>query len=211
VQSTASATGIVTTTPTTTTLNPDGTVQTVTSTGSGLQGAGATQSTSIVTTVNQDSVSFCMANPNSPLCKSSVTSSFSGSCGSPPSCSGDAIQCAIAQEAYALTCDLTNPSTISAAGLNLLPGGTDPLSSSLPRANNPSVTTNFAGVIDYTDGLPGGSCPSDQSFSFIGGTTIVLPWSQLCTTLTMLGYLMIALTTLSCARILGVFGGGSTA
>ena len=130
---------------------------------------------------------------------------FSGTCGSAPTCNGDAVQCAVARAAWGLNCEYTTTNTPSTLG-TALTVGTDPIGSTLPNSLHPFSTVEVGSNIDTSDALGGGSCPDDQPISMFNGTTFVLPLSKLCTFFTVLGYLMVALSSISCARIVGVWG-----
>jgi hypothetical protein len=117
-----------TATSTVTQTNPDGSTSTVstsnnTTTNCAKDASGAVQCTQTVvtTTVNGTGTTsttqtttaalsdYCKANPTDKLCQAAAQDSFSGQCGSPPICNGDAVQCAVAAATYQSNCAL-NPS-----------------------------------------------------------------------------------------------------
>jgi hypothetical protein len=62
---------------------------------------------------SQSRDSFCQTNPTSSACGGSgAQSGFSGACGAPPVCTGDAAICAIAAATFATNCALNNPSVV---------------------------------------------------------------------------------------------------
>jgi hypothetical protein len=68
-------------------------------------------------------------------------------------------------------------------------------------APTPANTTDmsFSSVINQTD-LLGGGCPADTTFQ-IAGSSMSIPFSQLCGPLQMLGSLMVGLSMLAAAFI----------
>jgi hypothetical protein len=147
-------------------------------------------------TTTQDQSSFCQDNPNTPICKNSTYGA--GACGAVPSCDGDAIQCAIAQQSFKARCDLMGDGSgangiaeeAAAAGLR---GGDHPYGS--PDAKDMS----FASAIDQTNGLSGG-CPSDVTLH-VAYATVTIPWSRACESLQMLGQIAVAVCMLAAAGI----------
>lgn len=144
---------------------------------------------------------FCVDNPQTPLCK---VSTFTGNCNAVPTCDGDAVQCATARAVFAMNCELAKTSTLSVLG-DAVAAGSDPLASSLPSSSNFS-TVNVAGLIDSSDALSGSGCLADQTFDFVSGQTFTLPWSQLCGSFVLMGYVLMVCSALGCARIVGIWG-----
>lgn len=138
--------------------------------------------------------SFCQENPKSPLCKES---SFGGACGGGFNCDGDAVTCAIAKEQHKRQCEwaqvdsavLTEGGTATGAGLR---------PADHPFANPLSVNFSLASAIDQSDPIASG-CPVDE---VIAG--IRLPFSALCTPLTVMGHIAVAFAFVAAFRI--VFG-----
>ena len=139
-----------------------------------------------------DKTTFCVENPKSPLC---VTSSYTkGSCGTTPSCSGDAIQCAIAKEQFLRNCqfytaDQADSDKVTAA-----------------RALDGKVNRGAAQEVDVAGGFSqdnalgvGAGCMQDRQFNLSYGgyqQNVTMPLSQFCGMLTMLGYLNVAVSLL---------------
>jgi len=184
--------GVCTTTTTTTTTTTGGT------------SSGTTTSTGTTTQSQSD---YCAANKGSKLCASDdTTKSFSGSCSS-TACSGDAIECAIAQEQAKRWCQVMDDAPSSNAAVQAANGQSQP---SDHPGNASNVTTTPLGTFDQTD-LIGSSCPGDRTFA-VGGAfpAVVLPLSKLCTPASWLGNFIVGLTALACIGIVfvGKAGGG---
>ena len=170
-------------TGTTTTYNPDGSTTTTTTTGE-TQTPGSPDAKDS----DDEQDDFCATNPQSALC---VVSSIGGTCAA-VACSGDAIQCAMAREQARRNCELMDtPTTLSGIGTTATTAGNLP--SDHPRAAGNITSSAFS--IDQTDSLTG-TCPGDMT---VAGK--VIPLSQMCGPLAMLGNVMVALAALACAFI----------
>lgn len=176
--------GVCTTVTTTKTNNPDGTT------------------TDEPTTTTEPETTFCAKNAGSPLCKEPQKGSFAGSCGATV-CSGDAVQCAIAQEQYRRNCELFDANESSARGLLAAAAGDRPGD----HPANTAETFSLANGFDKTNLIAGG-CPGDQVVSIGGGGSVTLPWSELCSPATWLGNLLVGLTALACLGIVFRTKGG---
>lgn len=145
---------------------------------------------------------FCEENPNLSICK---TSSVGGSCGS-FSCTGDAIQCAIARASFDSRCEFFNPSGgLADEGASILASG--PGAPEEHPINSPT-TVDMSGGFTATSNLIGsGSCPADLSVPVPGRAPLVIGFAPLCGAAGWLGNLLVALTALACVGI--VFVGGS--
>lgn len=112
------------------------------------------------------------------------------------SCEGDAVQCAIALEQYKRNCQLFDSvGATKTKGDEAIARG-DTKASDHPGANGNIVTTNVGSAMDTTD-LIGGSCIGDEAVTVFGSSTVVMPWSKLCTPAQWLGNLLVALTSLA--------------
>lgn len=135
---------------------------------------------------------FCAENPGSTICKNSA---ISGSCGA-VTCSGDAIQCAIAREQAKRNCELwdsapgNHPGVVAANGLARPDGHPGLVPDSM----------DMGAVIDTSNALGGGSCPADFSFS-VAGQSLSIPFSTLCPHLATLGLIVQAFAMLAAAFI----------
>ncbi|GLR12896.1 hypothetical protein GCM10007907_16860 [Chitinimonas prasina] len=124
---------------------------------------------------------FCEENPGSPICKESK---YSGSCGSEPSCEGDAIQCAIARNQFQLGCSLANTDhPMHAAGQRAI-DGTDEGMDALPgrgRGEEEAIKFDPGAAVDPTSG---GSCPAPRvvEFEFEGSRTLSFSYEPACKT-----------------------------
>lgn len=138
-------------------------------------------------------LTFCAENPESPLC---VKSSIDAQCGV-GTCTGDAIQCAIAREQAKRACEFFAP-TGATVDLGSEQTGA-PRDSLHPGSPGNKETISFSGAIDQTDRLAG-SCPADLAFS-LNGRPMVLALSGLCSPLQMLGGLVVAFSMLAAVFI----------
>lgn len=141
--------------------------------------------------------SFCAQNPGLSIC---TQSSFSAApCGSPPTCSGDAVQCATARYVFETTCALQKPDSspeIDAFEAAKLTSGGDQTA----KAEG-NLAFNFsANSFDQTELLGSASGISDLTVSIMG-RPLVLNFSLLNVWLARLGLLLQAITFLLCARI----------
>ena len=140
---------------------------------------------------------FCAENPQSPMCKIGV---WSGSCGAFV-CDGDAVQCAQALAVWELTCEAKAQSSSRTLGEQVV-AGADPQAGSLPNPANPDVV-DLSTAINKTGWL-GRSCPADQTFEVYGGTSVTLPFSELCVYFEIFGAIMLIAASVGSARIVGV-------
>lgn len=122
-------------------------------------------------------------------------------CDAPPSCTGDAVQCAILEQQWRNRCvplpeegDLENVTGFTGAGPD------DWIDNSgEPGSDLETITVPEAfGTGDVLGG--GGSCPDDVSVSLSMGS-IPIPLSQMCTLFVALGYLVVASATLLAVKI----------
>jgi hypothetical protein len=176
---------VTTTTTTTTVTNPDGTqqsqntdVKTETKSSNGSDNGGS------------DGSAFCVQNPTSPICKNGT---FSGSCSSPPTCSGDAVQCATAKAVFETKCALVPNQQVLDSGAEALDGGND--------ATKDATKRTEVQVVLGDSGSSSGSCPGDRSFS-VGGQTVVIPFSELCGGMDVMRIAIIAIASFTAAMII---------
>lgn len=172
-----------TTTTTTTTTKADGTTSTTTS------------------STTQSKAGFCAENPASPQCDDG---SFSGACGSPPVCSGDAVQCAVAAFTLETKCALTvqpkDDAQIKLFNDSIADQertrGDDGSQTDIITSHNVLSSTDF----DRTELLGAPVDLPDQTYQ-IQDLTFVIPWSKLNAPLKVLGLIGQAVVFLLCARI----------
>jgi hypothetical protein len=154
-----SPTGVVTTNTVVTTTKPDGT-------------AGG------VNDKNVDKGDICTAHPELNMCRNSQVL---GTCGQ-ISCTGDAIQCAVARQTAILACkaeaDAKEIQDAPATALgNQILGGADPAAGTLPTKANASVVD--IGTVDRTGWLGAGTCFADLTVTVMA-KPIVIPFSSAC-------------------------------
>lgn len=198
--------GASTTTTNTNTVCTNGSCTTTTTTnitsggsGPGGTGTGAT-TTQSKTEDTQPQAKFCEDNPTSPFCK---TGSFAGSCskGAKPSCDGDAVQCAQAEAAWKLQCDLSTEPDDAAylLGKSLAAGNPDPNGnpldpSKITEINVGQVISDAAAQRTLT-----GQCIRSPSFTVMG-KTFTLDVTLLCQFASVVGYLMVAAASIIATR-----------
>lgn len=184
---------VTTNTTTTTTTTPAG------------GGTPATTTKTDGTTESKDS--YCQRNPNDPNCKESKGQVSGGDdCNVPPTCTGDAIQCAMVQQQYKTRCELQKSDEVADFG-HALASGQDPDSSKLPTPGNaPEVNLKdtYTGL-DNMGVVP--ACIPDVRINIPGmvwlaPTTLVISTEPLCDHGKLLGYLNIIATCFVCAYML---------
>jgi hypothetical protein len=125
-------------------------------------------------------------------------------------CSGDAVECQTAQQAYAIRCAqdqslgaLTATDNVTTLGTNVL-NGTDTTSNARPGAS--ASTTDVSGQVSDADLLSGGGIPQDQSFDVnLAGAqaTLSLPaQDKLQSMATIIGQMMVIAAWIVAAFIL---------
>jgi hypothetical protein len=144
---------------------------------------------------------YCDENHTKKMCKDEVDSAFSkGLCGVPPSCQGDAIQCAIAEMQFQAHCDMVgNSEALKLIGETAVAGGNLPADHPGNDANVIKTNFSLSGMIDQTDAL-GGGCPSDVTVS-VAGAVVTIPWSRMCGALNLAGSIAVAGCLLAAAMI----------
>lgn len=136
---------------------------------------------------------------------SAPQSTFAGVCAG-TACTGDAVQCAIAQEQYKRNCQMaanlgdgTLTPTMQAA-IDATTGGSRPTDHPRTDAN---VDSRALSSFDQTDILSG-ACPGD--YTVPGRYPVVLTFSKMCGPAEMLGNVLIGLTALTCLGIVFLRG-----
>lgn len=134
-----------------------------------------------------------------PPCGDDEPSTFGGACAAGFSCSGDAVQCAIAKDQHMRHCQLMEtPNALSEVGDGAMTGDARPPGHP-GAAGGPGTSLAFSSVIDQTNLLSGG-CPADVSFSVLG-QSMSLPFSSLCPELAMLGQVLVGISMLAAVGI----------
>lgn len=133
--------------------------------------------------------SFCAKNPGDPQCKEKE-SSIGGSCAA-VSCTGDAIQCAIAREQAKRGCEFFGDSPESTAGHGFAKEAQPAMGEARGEVHEVDIGGRFtsSAVNPFSS-----SCPGD-----VVTGSFVIPLSEGCGVLQMLGHLLVAFTVLSCA------------
>jgi hypothetical protein len=200
--STPGGTGTTSTGTTTTTTTEgtkcDGGQCTTTQNGTKANADGTT--TTFTTTTTMTMSDYCKDHPTEELCKAADKGSFTGSCSSGFSCSGDAVQCAQARAAYDLKCTLVDgpngSSSVEKALYEASAGatGTGIVTSAVALSSSSFDQSNALGV--------GASCALDKTIT-VRGTVVTLPFSQVCSSLAMMGNVLLAVGFLLAIRIVG--------
>lgn len=159
------------------------------------KGDGSTPTiTKDVTTAPQ--TDYCVKNASDPICKSN-TSSYTGSCGTPPVCTGDAVQCAQAQYAQQAACALSpaaGPESALYDAAKVLSGNQ---TTNLPGNSSIAISSSS---FDSTELLGASGGMQDLTVT-VAGKTVNLPMSQVNVWLERLGRVLQAVTFLVCLKI----------
>lgn len=188
--------GSTTTTTTTTNSNGSSTTTTVNK-----DTSGNVTGTSTVSTGDDPLKSFCSENPKAPVC-SDKNSSWSGTC-SAFTCEGDALQCAIAREIHQRNCTLFDAATAQSDLANAVISGADPQAASMPWDASQITTRSLSGSISQDSWMSG--TVSDKVIS-VGSLSFTIPFSAWLPILDILGSILVAVSLLAAARIVGVWG-----
>ena len=117
-------------------------------------------------------------------------SEFGGSCDSDFTCTGDAIQCAIAKSQHQDSCKLFAP-----APAGSVPDGTE--EGSAQDLQNNAHVINVQTDLDYSGLGWNRSCPADEDFDIgIAGAKMTIPYSKLCVVLSPMSDITLAITAL---------------
>lgn len=173
-----------TTTTTTTNRNPNG----------GITG-GPTTSTS-TSTQDQSKDDYCKQNPQAIACKGQ-DSQFGGACGSGFTCTGDAIQCAMARDQMRRNCQAFEAQGTQEEGAYSAAKG----KTGNQNADNPNNASIDVSLFNSASPLPtGGDGVQDVSFSLMG-RSVTLPFSKINSALQWIGNLILAVAWLAAYRI----------
>ncbi|WP_157826975.1 hypothetical protein [Macromonas nakdongensis] len=194
--------GVSQNTDTSTTTNADGSTSTTKTSTSCQDGKCTTTETTTTTdaqgnttasgtTKTESQSDFCQSNPGHASCKAG---SFGGSCEAGFKCDGDAIQCAMAKVQHENKCALTPAPNAGAAYFDALTEG-------MPTNPNSGTVTVGSSMFNTSNLLGASSCTLDKSIT-VWGSTINLPFSQVCTALAYMGTLLQAVGFLLGARII---------
>jgi hypothetical protein len=135
-------------------------------------------------------------NPSGEGASSSAASSASnsasggGSCSdAPPTCSGDAILCASLKQDWQLSCNVAVPTEEQVFGPGGAPHGV------------PSQTISLSTTLDDSSFLADASCPADKHVNVLGHD-VPIPTGPMCSLLSLLSNLVMAVAYFSAARII---------
>lgn len=145
---------------------------------------------------------LCKQNPDLDICKKG--SWTASTCESPPSCSGDPVQCAQAKAAFKAACEtekLNESLTGDSSKLGTSQGIVD---AAIGEANNmgeggliPSAG-NPVGIGSFDQTNPWGStCPADRTIAAFEGHNIEFKLSEYCSIFQLMGTLAVAFTLLA--------------
>lgn len=166
-----------------------------TTTQSVTRGDGSTQTATNTVTVQVTKDSYCKTNPTSTACADVTVNRVSGACAAFV-CGGDAALCAIAEATHKQKCLLDTSSAESGVYDSVKNNGTATgiVSSSVTISNSSFDTSNALGV--------GAACITDRAIT-VWGTSVTVPFSQVCPAVAVLGNLMLALSFLTAFVIVG--------
>lgn len=149
---------------------------------------GTVNSSSTTTTV--DKADYCSKNKTAGACKDEKgedggKGKFGGSCSGGFTCEGDALQCAIAKEQHKRNCEVSD---------DLLKTDEYKAWQSAKAWDGKSVTADLPGNREHTisvnvgdEFIGSGSCPPDKVIELPFGTSLTLPFSEMCPWLILLG------------------------
>ncbi|MBN9411382.1 MAG: hypothetical protein J0H69_19740 [Burkholderiales bacterium] len=142
---------------------------------------------------------FCAENPGNAQCDGPADSSFGGSCGAGFTCTGDAVQCAVAQEIHRQNCKWNDTSSAEYARYQADKTRTGDQTADLPGSSTVSLAP---GAFDTTDALGGGGGVGVADLNVqVWGRDLTLPFSNLNPYLVIMGNVLLACTFVLCARI----------
>ena len=139
---------------------------------------------------------YCAKNPMATQCKKG---SFGGACGAGFQCEGDAVQCALAKEVHQRNCQWFQdpPQAMKDAGATALAGGDHPAWQTYSNAD--SQTVSLSALLNTSNPM-GNGCPSDRVV-VVNGSSYLLPMSQLCPHLELVGKCVVAMCMVVAAGI----------
>lgn len=186
-----------------------------------------TGATTNIVTTTQAQTDFCAKNPGNALCVAQNTGpsgkpgtgtgggggggtggtgqgeaapTFGGTCGAGFTCTGDAVQCAMARDQMLRNCKnfddaaSNDPVVVAAAA-----GASSPAGHPINSGTSKSLSFDQTNILS-------GSCPADVSVTVSHFNAVTLPFSSLCTPATWLGNILVGITALSCLGIVFVRG-----
>lgn len=146
------------------------------------------------TAKTEPKTTFCQDNPQASIC---LKGSFAGSCGATPSCSGDAVMCAVAAATFATNCSLNPAAGQESALYDSSKGLTGSQVDSLPGSTTVAINS---GLFNQTELLGAAQGLSDFQITVMG-TTATISMSTLNVWLARLGIILQAISLMIAARI----------
>ena len=132
------------------------------------------------------------------MCKDAEDGKFSGACQGGFSCTGDAIQCAIAKEQHQRDCQFWESESDERALYSQEKGKTGNVTADNP---NNSTFSIGPGSFNTNDAIGSGSgCIQNRTVSVMGWSGL-LPFASICPYLSMLGNVLLTVSFLLAARI----------
>lgn len=143
----------------------------------------------------------CEENPTSAGCEEDEPSTWGGSCGAPPACDGDAIQCAIAEQTFNTACALDPPENAFAS---LFDTDSNPNPSFAGKGPDNGFETIMLSSSDFdqTNVLGSSACIADMTIT-VSGNSFIVPFSKICAGLNMLGAVLMGISFIVAFRIVG--------
>lgn len=167
---------------------------TTTTTTSTTDSAGVTTTNSHTKTESKDD--FCTSNPRSSMC---IDGAFGGACAGGFVCEGDAVQCAMAKEQHSRNCKLFEDFDGEEAQLYQNEKGKE--GSVLGSLEGNITKTIGASDFDTSDALgAGATCIANKSITVMD-TSIMIPFSDICPYLAILGNILMSVSFLLAGRI----------
>lgn len=140
-------------------------------------------------------VQYCTDHADANICQKNVINAACGAF----TCSGDAIQCAMAKDQFELHCKLAQEQNAQLDIGQKMIDGTD---NSVPNPADVANRSTFSiGSLDMSSPYAA-RCPDDVVFSVMGKSS-TLPLSLWCPYLTLIGNVFMALSLVSAAKIIG--------
>lgn len=142
---------------------------------------------------------FCKTNADLSICKEGKWSETS--CGSVPACSGDAVQCAQAANAFKTYCESKKTADAlygTGQGLDEAQSAVDSAMSFGAGSGSLLGDSGSVGIGSFDQSNPfGSSCLNDMQVAVFEGYNITFPFSQMCGFLEALGRIAVAATLLA--------------
>lgn len=196
--------GTTTKSETTSTECKDGKCTSTTTTTTGGTNANGTPKTDSTETKSEteNQTEFCKKNPADPRCTNTNDGkgSWAGGCGG-FTCSGDAVQCALAREVYQRNCESTASNSFTdladAAG-----AGTDTGANYIQSEKSTAAISAQAKFSESLQSSPiAATCPASRSIGLPGGYTVDVSFEKACEFAGYLGFFVQAFAYLSAALI----------